>query len=555
AGLLGRDNAQIERLCASISVEDNFFDLGGHSLMAVNLIAKIQKELGTKISLAELFKNPTIRKIAESIRKQDINGREQEEYAVIDLVEKKEYYPLSAIQRGLFLQQQLDRENITYNISQFYPVKGKLAADRISAIFQAIIQRHESLRTSFRVINGQPVQIIHDQVAFKLAYYEIKPGIETLQAGIMQEFIRPFDLEGPSQFRAGLIQYETTSILMIDTHHIIFDGRSGQILMAEFTQLYYGRELVPLALQYKDFAAWQNRLGESEEMAKQERYWLKQFENGIPGLNLPLDYERPQVQSFEGSSMDFAIDPVETQALARLAKEEKLTMNMVLLAVVHIWLSKICSQETAIIGISVEGRKHADLQHIIGMFVNTLVIISQPGPEKTLKDYFLEMKEKTLAALDNQDYQYEELVRKVVKKRDPGRNPLVDLVFAFNAPTSSLENNEEVEKENAANAAETANEEPGMNLESLSEEKKRAKFDINLLGSEMGGHLFFNLVYCTKLFKRETIEIFTGYFKKIVSFIIKEENRDCLLKDIILSHTLAESKDDFSRDDYVDFDF
>jgi len=246
------------------------------------------------------------------------------------------------------------------------------------------------------------------------------------------------------------------------------------------------------------------------------------------------------VQSFAGEWVNFDLSAEETGQLKKLAEEEETTLYMVILAIIDVWLSKICCQETVIIGTSVEGRRNVDLHRIIGMFVNTLVLINFPQEGKTFSGFLKEVKERTLEALENQDYQYEELVRKIVVKRDPGRNPLFDVNFVFNTAAPQPGNPPEPGT-------------PPLNLTAYREKNSTAKFDINLMGVETAKGLSFTLEYCTKLFKKQTIEKFVAYFKDIVSFVL--EDKDRMLKDIKISHSLFTSKDDFGAEDYSGFEF
>ena len=161
---------------------------------------------------------------------------------------------------------------------------------------------------------------------------------------------------------------------MVDTHHIISDGVSVERLFSEFIELYNGQELEPLRIQYKDFAAWQNRFLKSDELKKQEEYWVQQFTGDIPVLNLPYDFERPLMQSFEGRHLSFALNEDQTEGLRGIAKKTGTTMHMVLLSAFYVLLSKYSGQEDLVVGTPVAGRPHADLQNMMGMFVNTLAL-------------------------------------------------------------------------------------------------------------------------------------------------------------------------------------
>ncbi|MCP4214771.1 MAG: hypothetical protein GY765_08940, partial [bacterium] len=199
----------------------------------------------------------------------------------------------------------------------------------------------------------------------------------------------------------------------------------------EFLASYTGLELPALPVQYKEFAAWQAGKEKREDIKKQETYWLEQFSGEIPGVNLPLDYPRPDVQSVEGGTVGFDWDSETTRQLKKLAGEETVTLYILLLTIFNILMSKLASAEDIVVGIPVVGRMHAELNRVIGFFVNTLAIRNYPRAASGFREFLHQVGERTLKAYDNQEYQFEELVDRVLEKRQPGRNPLFDAAFVF----------------------------------------------------------------------------------------------------------------------------
>jgi fengycin family lipopeptide synthetase D len=361
---------------AAVGIDDNFFQLGGHSLKATVLTAKIHKELNIKLPLAEIFKTPTIRGLSGSIK---LNPFSQDRYTPIEPTEEKEFYILSSAQKRLFILQQMEKDSIAYNGPQIIVLDGKLDTLKFEETFRKMITRHESLRTSIQIVAEEPVQVIHPpgDVTFEIEYHEtMMPPVEN----IVQNFVRPFDLSRVPFFRVGLIKRaEDRSILLVDMHHIITDGISSRILIKEFMALYGGEELPPLTLQYKDYALWQNSEKQRQSLKQQEAYWLKQLAGEIPVLDLPLDYHRPPVQSFEGRTLPFEIEYEERKALEKTASGEGVTLFTLVLAIYNTLLAKLSGQEDIIVGIDVAGRRHAELEPIIGMFVNALALRNFPG--------------------------------------------------------------------------------------------------------------------------------------------------------------------------------
>ncbi|HLP60245.1 MAG TPA: condensation domain-containing protein, partial [Candidatus Deferrimicrobium sp.] len=402
----------------------NFFALGGHSLKATVLLARIHKELDVKIPLAELFKTPTIKGLAEYIR-----SAKEEAFFAVEAAEEREYYPLSSAQRRLYLLQQMDLNSVVYNMPLIMMLDKEIAKDHLERIIRQIIQRHESFRTSFETVNEELVQKVHHDVDFDIEYYEL----ETIdQATGVGAFISKFDLSRAPLLRVKIITLAGNKyILIVDMHHIISDGFSMDILLREFPALYEGEQLPPLRIQYKDYTYWQNSETVKAKIKDQEEFWMKELRGDIPILDLPFDYPRPQVQSFQGSFLNFAFNREETLLLKKAALERGVTLYLLLVTLFDIFLYKLSGQEDIVLGTPIAGRRHADLQAIVGMFVNTLLLRNFPSGGKNFVEFLEEVKIRTLRAFENQDYQFEDLVEKIAVGRDPGRNPLFDVMFTW----------------------------------------------------------------------------------------------------------------------------
>ncbi|MCK5058674.1 MAG: amino acid adenylation domain-containing protein, partial [Candidatus Aminicenantes bacterium] len=475
-----------------IGIDANFFEMGGHSLKATLLVFKIQEKLSRRVPLTEIFKTPTIRELAGYIRAAQVD-----EYTAIEPAKKKNHYPLSAAQKRLFILNQMEKDTIGYNMPIVVLLKGKPERDRFTETFRKLIVRHESLRTSFHRLDEEFVQRVHDpeDVEFEIEYHESVgarravpgefPSTGGVAAGrggldsetrstqfitdIIDRFIRPFDLSVAPLLRAGLIPLEKQEhILMVDTHHIISDGTSLGIITGDFMTLYSGKELTPLRIHYKDYCEWQNCDEQKKSLQQQGTYWQERFAGEIPVLDLPTDYPRPAVQSSAGRTVFFEIGPEETASLNRIALEKGATLYMVLLAVYNILLTKLSGREDIIVGAPTAGRRHVDLQGIIGMFINTLSMRNFPAGDKTFRNFLQEVKTATLEAFENQDYQFEDLVEKVQVSRDVSRNPLFDVMFALqNMEVGNVEI-------------------PGLKLSSYEYENRTAKFDMTLQVFEVG---------------------------------------------------------------------
>ncbi|MCP5048841.1 MAG: non-ribosomal peptide synthetase, partial [bacterium] len=300
-----------------ISIDKNFFEYGGYSIKATQVINKIHKAMNARIPLADMFEKPTIRGLSQIVKK-----TKKERFIALKPVEKRDYYPVSSAQKRLYLIQQMETDNLSYNVLKVVVLEGNVDIPRLEHTFRNLLKRHDTLRTSFHFIAGELVQGIQPDIDFEIQYYHLKnaqPGKAGAE-GIIEKFVGPFDLSQPPLMRVGLIDSEENPpILMVDMHHIISDATSNDVLTAEFINTYAGKELPPLRVQYKDYAGWQNSGPQKEAVKKQEEYWLKAFARKVPVLTLAADYPRPRVRSFEGNTITFTFDRQEEQELKTLA--------------------------------------------------------------------------------------------------------------------------------------------------------------------------------------------------------------------------------------------
>ncbi|HLP57735.1 MAG TPA: condensation domain-containing protein, partial [Candidatus Deferrimicrobium sp.] len=472
----------------SIGIDADFFELGGHSLRATIVVSNIHKELNIKVPLAEIFKTPTIRALAHYIK-----GKTQDKFMTIPAVEKMEYFPLSPAQGRLYFLQHLKQGNTGYNEYSVLEMSGPVDKNKFAETFKKLVARHESFRTYFVRVGNDVRQRIAPVVDFQMDYDEVEDeGLET----IMERFIQPFDLEKPPLLRVKLIRFQPGRYRLIyDMHHIITDGTSMAVLMKEFAALYAGEFLEPLRIQYKDFSQWQNSPAGKEVLKKQETYWLREFQSEIPVLQLYTDYPRPELQRFEGDRLRLVLSEEDTQILKSCALKYDVTLFMLLLGIYNILLSQLSGQEDIVTGTPIAARRHADLQSIIGMFVNTLAMRNYPVGDKRFIDFLGEIKTRTLEVFENQEYPFEELVEKVIVQRSMGRNPLFDTIFAVQNMESQVPGIPEARISD-------------IELKSPEFSRKIAKFDLSLHVLESGKGLTFIIEYSTALFKKETVERF-----------------------------------------------
>uniref|UniRef100_UPI0012385EC8 non-ribosomal peptide synthetase n=1 Tax=Paenibacillus tepidiphilus TaxID=2608683 RepID=UPI0012385EC8 len=373
---------------------------------------------------------------------------------------------------------------------------------RLEQAIRTVIARHESLRTSFTWIDGEPRQQIHEDVELE---WVCRYAEEGQARELMRSFVRPFALNQAPLLRAWLLQLaEERHWLVWDMHHIVSDGVSMNLLVSDFMTAYAGVELAPLRIQYKDYAVWQQGTLEVQRMKMHEAYWLSVYAEEAPVLELPTDRTRPAVSSSEGGQVYTEVNVKTAEALKRIAAETGATLYMVLLAAYNVWLHKYTGQTDIVVGTPVSGRTHADTEPMIGMFVNTLALRNAPSGDKRFMDFLREVKERTLAAFEHQDYPFEELVEKLNVRRDMSRNPLFDTMLV-------LQNMEQARFRLA-----------DIDVRPVELEHRASKFDLTLNVAENDQGLQLLLEYSSALFNEETARRYLQHFVQLLPQVAGE---------------------------------
>lgn len=486
-----------------VGVQDNFFSLGGHSLRAAQLVMKIHEAFHISISLKEVFQSPTIKQLADQIA-----SAERELFVPIAQVELKENYPLSSAQKRLFILHQMEEASTAYHLSQAIEINGLLDIQRVEAAFGLLIERHESLRTSFSWSEGVPVQRVHPEVNFTI---DIVDGRE--EDATLRSFLRPFDLEAAPLLRVVLIEKSPNQhILLFDMHHMIADGLSTVHLANEFITFYKGKTFQPLRIQYKDFTEWQNQWLDSESALVQEQFWVEQFADGFPILQLPTDFVRPSRKTTEGERIVAQLSEQDSQVIRNLAVEYGATPYMVLLTAFYVLLHKYAGQDEIVVGTPVSGRTHEDVQPLIGMFVNTLALKTKVEADKSYSELLAATKELTIEAFEHQDYPFEHLIEQLKLERDLSRNPLFDAMFIVqNMGMPELRSDE-------------------ITFTPYALKHETAKFDLTLEVIEHTSAFTLNLEYATSLFTKETAERMLQHYIQIVQSVCK--NPTCTIAEL-----------------------
>lgn len=513
-----------------INIYKNFYELGGDSISALKIINRINGIFKSSINISSIFNYQTIFKFAQFLSKD--KSIEITSIYSIKQSKPKEWYPLSSAQKRLFILSKSNKISTSYNMPFKIVIKGNLNIKKVEAAFKKLVDLHEAFRTSFHIKNGEPIQIIHskDNINLNVKYSNAKE--KDIQSFI-NKFVKPFDLESAPLLRVALLDINKNKhVIIIDMHHIISDGTSMGILLRDFIDLYNDKKISKSRLDYKDFVIWQQDFEKTECKKNQEKYWIENLSNGFKALNLPTDFKREEEECYKGEIFEFNLEEEFTDKIKKFCIENTSTEFIVLLSCYYILLSKYSGQEDIIIGSPISGRDSEDLQNIVGMFVNMLSLRAKPSANKVYKLFLQEVKNMAIDAYKNQDFQFDELVEKLNIKREIGRNPIFDAVFALhNMNMPSINDNDvKVELYNLDNTA---------------------KFDITMEAMEVNKQIKFSIKYKVNLFKKDTIENLAKDYKNILKTIV--ENPNIVISEIKINQTYNLLKS-VSLDE-IEFDF
>ena len=514
-----------------VGINNSFFEIGGHSLKAVRMVSRIYKELKIDVSLKDFFENVTIKKLA-----QFINRSEKRPFSQIQPVGEKAYYDLSHAQRRMWIMDQMDGGGIAYNSFEAILIDGHLNVALLKNAIETVIQRHESLRTTFEILDGEPKQFIHPKgdCLFQetdLSQNQDSPDTikEKINETAKQDAIKPFDLSTGPLMRIHLLKItQTQYALLFNIHHIVSDAWSLDILSKEVLTLYESfikgdhTPLPTLRIQYKDYANWQNQLLKSEQINPYQLYWHQKLSGEIPVLNLPIDYPRPPVQTFNGKTISFTFDYALTKGLFDLSKSCDVTIFMCIHALLKALLFRYTGKEDIIIGAPVAGRDHFDLENQIGFYVNILALRDNIQKNDSFKDLLSKVKQTTTEAYAHQLYPFDRLVDDIDNKKDISRPPIFSVAMTF--------------YENPQSAFTTKT----LNISSISTEMNVSKYDFIITFTEIKGCLEFNINFNSELFHEDTINRLACHLKVMSKSIIK--NPDCSITTFDILDPLEKDK-------------
>jgi amino acid adenylation domain-containing protein len=418
---------------------DSFFGVGGHSLRAIQLVARISKAFGVQLRVADVFKHTTLATQANYIA-----GSLRVAYEQIQPVAGSESYPLSPAQRRLWILSQFEESNVAYHMPGVFVLEGSLSMEGLRAALTQAVARHEVLRTVFRTdARGDVRQVVQEPPTdgFPLAVTDLRgvaQQLEAVNAAVQATVSQPFDLTTGPLLRASLCRVaEARWIFTYVMHHIISDAWSMGILVNEVLTAYNAcvQQLpytpAPLRIQYKDYAAWQQAQLSGDALLAHRRFWLAQLSGELPVLELPLDKKRPTQQTFNGASISRHWASSTGQGLRALCQQQDSTLFMGLVAALNVLLYRYTHQEDIIIGSPSAGRQHLDLENQLGFYISTLVIRNRFSGQQGFRELLGQVRQVCLECFEHQSYPFDALVDDLQLKQDRSRNALYDVALSL----------------------------------------------------------------------------------------------------------------------------
>lgn len=472
-----------------ISTDESFQKIGGNSLSIMRLIAKIYKVFNVRVPLGEIFKNLTVQSQAQFIM-----NAGKDKTLKIEKAAQKPAYEITAAQKRMYYNYQLNKNSTAYNISMAWNVNGDLNLEKVKQSLQKLVDRHEALRTSFITTGQEIMQVVNEnvEVAFK-----VETSKEVTTEKLRQAFIRPFDLSEPSLFRAAVLTgSDAQTVFVVDIHHIVCDGISQMNLFRDFAKLYMGEPLPNLDIQLKDFAEWESVYRNSDDYIALREFWIKSFESDIPQLDMQAYEIEPDTDG--SNNFYFEISNEVLKPLKEVFKQEQVTLFSGLFSICSMYLGDYFGEDDLTIGINSSGRIQEELENVVGMFAKTLPVRQQLSYQNTFKTFVKQTHEKLVKAQNNQLYDLSDLTTELSRKTGKQASDLFSVMFVFQ------------------NYQDKTVKMPDVSFSFKEEEETESKYPLTIFAIEEENGITFRMEFTSDCFNQETAFRFAEDFRSFL---------------------------------------
>ncbi|BDH71568.1 hypothetical protein MTP06_50170 [Streptomyces sp. PLM4] len=496
-----------------IGIHDNFFDLGGDSILSIQVVSHVRRELGARLSPRLLFAHPTVAELAVAVDAADADEAGQREASTVPRAPRSGLLPMSFGQQRLWFLEDFNEGSTEYHSAVGLRLTGRLDTDALRAATSDLVARHEALRTTFDMVDGQGVQTVHPVLP---AEWRVEEAADEQEARVLaqRELERPYDLRNGPLVRVLVVRLgEAEHVCLLGMHHIVTDGWSMGVVAQELGELYTARVqgrphgLPEVAVQYPDFAAWQRgRLEDGGLLGRRLDWWREELQ-GITPLELPTDRPRPAVRTSRGAVVGFEVPAATVDGLKKRARAQDATLFMALTAAVKALFARYTGEQDIAVGTASAGRNEGGLEGLVGFLVNTVVLRTRIDPEASFDALLGQVRGTVLDAFAHEDVPFERLVEAVQPERDTSRTPLVQaMVVLQNAPGTR----------------------PGLGDLDVTDyplERDTALFDLTIEFEEHAGGLRALVEYSAELFEEETVARLGDHLNHLLAAAVADPAR------------------------------
>lgn len=493
----------------AIDLSDDFFEIGGHSLAAMKVANDLSKELNVEISVKDIFQNSNIDKLATYVEKTKSNPENE---CVLTHQDLPLTYPASSEQIRLYTISKVHEEVLAYNLPILIKIEGEVSIDQLKESLKMLVRNHESLRTTFSFEGSTLFQIVHSELPIEIEHLLLK---EENVDDVIKAQVKKFNLESDPLFRFKIYEIAASkTYVFMDFHHVIVDGVSLEILLEEFKNTITNKPLKRAEISYRDYTKWQNDRTKNICFEDEKKFWINHLDNPkVPHAEFPLDYERPTIMNFNGTTIRYILNEEICARLTEVARSNKVTLYMLLLSAYSILLSKYGDEENVVIGAPINGRTVQASHDLVGMVTNTLVLKFEIGMGESLRSQLKKNKNIFQKAIEYQNYPFDQLLRSMKVTVNPAKNPLFDSMFAYQ------------EKENT----EFYLGDSKVTVDAVS--KNTSKFDNTMYVEKISDKLILKMEYNNNLYEESTMRSVVEDYVSLLEEIV--ENDDKKIKDYL----------------------